>query len=119
MVILDGHNKVARVEVYQLHIKLLNTKKDGSLNITSEIEVEISKTATVQDLKNIHYFIYTFIYPIFIDFLLPLGCAQMELDQAKCRLWNNFTAKSSGWGKEMKDTSKTLEDATIVDGQKV
>jgi hypothetical protein len=54
VVILDGHNKVARVEVYQLHIKLLNTKKDGSLNITSEIEVEISKTATVQELKNIH-----------------------------------------------------------------
>jgi hypothetical protein len=43
----------------------------------------------------------------------------MELDQAKCRLWNNFTAKSSGWGKEMKDMAKTLEDATIVDGQKV
>jgi hypothetical protein len=53
VVILDGHNKVARVEVYQLYIKLLNTKKDGSLNITSEIEVEISKTATVQELKNI------------------------------------------------------------------
>lgn len=43
----------------------------------------------------------------------------MELDKDKCRLWNNFTAKSSGWGKEMKDMSKTLEDATIVDGQKV
>lgn len=43
----------------------------------------------------------------------------MELNISSCRLWNNFTTKSSGWGKEMKDLSKSLEDATLVDGQKV
>lgn len=43
----------------------------------------------------------------------------MELNPVNVRLWNSFTSKSSGWGKEMKDLAKTLEDATLVDGQKI
>lgn len=43
----------------------------------------------------------------------------MALDPARVRMWNAFSAKSSPYGKEMKDHTKTLEDATIIDGQRV
>lgn len=79
----------------------MNTKKDGSLNLTSEEEVMISKKATVSDLK-------------------ALGCEKMGLEPPTVRLWNTYTGSTkSSWGKELKDSAKTLEDATIIDGQKI
>lgn len=55
-VIAEGvaNKTVARVEVYPLRLKILNTKTDGTLNLASEMEVEISKKATVADLKGMY-----------------------------------------------------------------
>lgn len=99
-VIQEGVNKTARVEVYPLRLKIMTTKKDGTINLTSESEIVISRKATLLELKKI-------------------GCEMMELNPSQVRLRNNYASSKNLWGKELKDLTKTLEDATIIDAQKI
>eukprot|EP01113_Clastostelium_recurvatum_P027009 TRINITY_DN3249_c1_g1_i3.p1 TRINITY_DN3249_c1_g1~~TRINITY_DN3249_c1_g1_i3.p1 ORF type:complete len:987 (+),score=255.30 TRINITY_DN3249_c1_g1_i3:114-3074(+) len=92
-----------RLEVYPLRLKAINTKKDGSFNPGSEIEICVSRKATLGGLKS-------------------MCLAAMEVENQAARLWNSYggiAGGKNGWGKEIKDMDKTVEESALVDGQRV
>lgn len=95
-VIEEGRNKTARVEVYPLSLKVTNTNEEGRVNSSSQIEVLISKQATVAQLKKLLH-----------------EKMELKISSSNTRLWCNFDNKSV----LLKSDDKSLEDSKVLDKQ--
>ena len=97
-VIEEGRNKLKRVEVYPLSLKVVNTNEAGRINPSSQIEVLASKQAIVGEFKR-------------------MIAEKMELKESldKIRLRCHFENKSV----ILKHEDKSLEDSKVMDRQTI